>query len=1004
MVGDILNDAENCRRYTYPQEENAKHIPERVKTTDGFTTNARKLANVVRQAAHLISDHTSPFWSPRYQTGTSDPSIIALAGQLLGVMYNVDNATAGASPLAQIAERLVVEQLCDMVGFDSGRGDLSRASGHMTSDSATANLEALHIARDLKIYPLALLYKASKGPEDDPICKAIRDVKVRKCSDNDSVPQQPLTRMTTWDVLNLTTETILSIPKQLNDACGISQKHIEYMLKEYFKDHFMVNADCGEPEEEEKDKQKKEEINLPGDDLINPLKVDHTGSPRPKHLASTTWHNIPPNTEGLTGIRSTDIERVDIDKDCRLSIKELETRLDHFCKMEQPVYAVVVTIGSSNEGAVDSLSEVLEQRENFKRKGLYFPVHVDATEGGYFTSIVSSAVMKGEKKIPLFPATGLSTDLALKIHTQLQLRQLPKVESVTLDPGRSGVVPNQAGVLLYRYEGMKYLRESSSDSSNFVGSKHGAAAIATWLANETIGLHPNGFGAHFKEISMSSARIAAHLTAGIEEDDPFICVPLNEPPNSLGTNGTEIVQSIRESILSSSNKEIRQCDCGITTMHTLRAVGPDLNTNVFALNWREANDHPNKDVERANYFMRRIAKRFSASPLHQKTTGPRFHLSLVEFTPGTHKAPRQDLLRRLGLHPEEKPILALRNIVTSPFPLDRDFVHGMMQEFRQVAKEEAEVSRRGLANKAVRQFLMQGTEEIFLVMRTCFFQPNLRNQVILQVSLNEEDLNKYKAFKTRSGSQAVFLKTIEEIVESDLQANRQFKGELYNVLGAGNHVDFRILNVLPVDVDHEGLVDIGTPFLVYGEKQKHLTHLVGKAPNFELYASNITLEPERSCPRGAVLLLSDIPETIIQPFSVKDNTLFSDPNRRFSCWVLCPQVNAQQDTGESDRRGSQGNSQGGSPAGTQERTQEQSPEAPVPPPKQSRANQPPESLRDTQEGDSDSIPLEYGEAVLTLGNQVYLDDYSVNNDPNYIAGKDEVVTRQLFDQIRAQLK
>ena len=45
---------------------------------------------------------------------------------------------------------------------------------------------------------------------------------------------------------------------------------------------------------------------------------------------------------------------------------------------EQPVYAVVAVIGTTEEGAVDPLDKVIELRDEFKEKGLSFVVHADA--------------------------------------------------------------------------------------------------------------------------------------------------------------------------------------------------------------------------------------------------------------------------------------------------------------------------------------------------------------------------------------------------------------------------------------------------------------------------------------------------------------------------------------------------------------------------------------------------------------------------------------------------
>lgn len=54
----------------------------------------------------------------------------------------------------------------------------------------------------------------------------------------------------------------------------------------------------------------------------------------------------------------------------RLSIPHLRQALEDRLKRKQAVYAVVVVVGSTEEGAVDPVEEVLEVREEYAKKGL----------------------------------------------------------------------------------------------------------------------------------------------------------------------------------------------------------------------------------------------------------------------------------------------------------------------------------------------------------------------------------------------------------------------------------------------------------------------------------------------------------------------------------------------------------------------------------------------------------------------------------------------------------
>ncbi len=46
------------------------------------------------------------------------------------------------------------------------------------------------------------------------------------------------------------------------------------------------------------------------------------------------------------------------------------------------------------EGAVDDLSQILDLRESFERRGLTFYIHIDGAWGGYFASVLWNRKMQ----------------------------------------------------------------------------------------------------------------------------------------------------------------------------------------------------------------------------------------------------------------------------------------------------------------------------------------------------------------------------------------------------------------------------------------------------------------------------------------------------------------------------------------------------------------------------------------------------------------------------------
>jgi glutamate/tyrosine decarboxylase-like PLP-dependent enzyme len=160
----------------------------------------------------------------------------------------------------------------------------------------------------------------------------------------------------------------------------------------------------------------------------------------------------------LTGIGATNCINIAVDDYARLRIdvlrEELQKRLDE----KKAVYAVVAVIGTTEEGAIDPLDEIIELRKEFQAKGLSFVVHADAAcesvfffnlrsslralGGGYFASMIRDkpTLDRGRDKVPQF---------ALREYTMKQFHALQHTDSITIDPHKSGYVPYPAYALTF---------------------------------------------------------------------------------------------------------------------------------------------------------------------------------------------------------------------------------------------------------------------------------------------------------------------------------------------------------------------------------------------------------------------------------------------------------------------------------------------------------------------------------------------------------------------------
>lgn len=115
-------------------------------------------------------------------------------------MFNPNNVSVEASPVATVLELEAGKQLCKMLGYrleegmilpgfpdeiEPALGPGERVSwGHITCGGTVANLESLWAARNLKFYPLSLRNAMAPGEPLDFIAPTFR---IATCGD----PQAP---------------------------------------------------------------------------------------------------------------------------------------------------------------------------------------------------------------------------------------------------------------------------------------------------------------------------------------------------------------------------------------------------------------------------------------------------------------------------------------------------------------------------------------------------------------------------------------------------------------------------------------------------------------------------------------------------------------------------------------------------------------------------------------------------------------------------------------------
>jgi glutamate/tyrosine decarboxylase-like PLP-dependent enzyme len=104
--------------------------------------------------------------------------------------------------------------------------------------------------------------------------------------------------------------------------------------------------------------------------------------------------------------------------------------LNQYADEDQAVSSVVAVLGTTVEGAVDQLDEIVRAREKLQQeKGMSFAIHVDGAWGGYFASMRRP---KGQAQ------TGYS--LGFRDRVNDAYCAISKMDSITIDPHKSGYI------------------------------------------------------------------------------------------------------------------------------------------------------------------------------------------------------------------------------------------------------------------------------------------------------------------------------------------------------------------------------------------------------------------------------------------------------------------------------------------------------------------------------------------------------------------------------------
>ncbi|KAI0323980.1 PLP-dependent transferase [Cubamyces sp. BRFM 1775] len=874
LFRDVLADHAKTRIEYNPSD--GDFITSSMKTTQQFQGTVDDLRTQTKLISDLLNTYSIPFFSTRYMghmcMETSMPSIV---GWLTTMLFNPNNVAYEASPITTIIELNVGQDLCEMLGYPAQGTEKVSPWGHIATDGTVANMEAMWAARNLKFYPLSL--HAAMTKEKKPLAFIADTFTVTTCDDPNT--PQPLSKLTPWQLLNLTPDVVLGIADRLTAEYGITADFLAAALGPYLA--------------QTTGKEK----------LMDMYDIEL----EPRYLISNTKHYSWPKAAALVGIGSENCVDVKVDDNARVDIDALTAALQECVKDKRAVYAVVAIIGSTEEGAVDPLDQILALKPQFAEQGLSFIVHADAAWGGYYASMIRD---KPATKIGL-PREGEDPDrdfvpsITLRDSTVAQFKALAETDSITIDPHKAGYIPYPAGGLCYRDGRMRflltwsapYLHQGDKGESigiyGIEGSKPGAPAVACYLHHSVLGLHKEGHGALLGEASFTCRRFAAYWSAMSDDTTDFVVIPFNPVQNESDKT------IIRERILGKTNEEIVD---DTEAFNVLCTLGSDLNINAFACNFR-INGKVNDDVEEANYLNNRVFSRFSITSPQVDPKTVQLFLSSTVFAQDDYGDCVRNFQTRMGLETDSRQdLFVLRNVVMSPFQSAGDFVQNLAEIFQAGLEEEVKnVVARNTVSPQIHDFTMQGVNNLYLAYHPLFYHVNGRQQLIVAAQFsNPLHAAEYKMARLANPTVPFKLSTHSKVTIDDILNTHKLVGDI--TAGSAIRIPSVPITVTAIVKDRplnsrwrdQKYPEAYTPFYLYGTKtEHHVDHMLLRAPNAQIASDLVTVNctPALTADqyaRGVIAYLNR-PEDAMQPLtgdsasffkpgSTFDVTIFADPN------------------------------------------------------------------------------------------------------------------------------
>ena len=492
LMNFILQDYFHWRRNYYPSDEIV--IPQKLRR-ELVDWNDDLMQKVAEMLAGLRKHF--PFYSPRYMAHmTSDQTLPSVLGYFAGLLYNPNNVTPEAAPVTERWELDVGRDVLEMLGYRTppaaGGPHQARSEfgwAHVTSGGTVANIEALWVARNAMYFPLA-------------VSRLDREFGLEM-----ELDEQRCFAMTPGEIVHLLPKLVDALQRRLNLSRSDAIARTGGLL-----------ASTG-------------------------YSIPHNGATAcfakrpPAIFVSSAKHYSFYKAADLLGAGRENVILVDVDRQFRMDTRDLDDKLRLAIKRGMQPLAVIAIAGTTEEGAVDPVHEILDLRQRVESDlRTSFWLHVDAAWGGYMRSLfIPGAAAHAQPPHTLTEHIEavrrfVSRDLDLSDRAYSRVLPIqwgnpdvlsaflafPRADSITVDPHKMGYVPYPCGVVAFRSDLVRqfvaevapYLASTVSSGEPkpdhapptsigpyiLEGSKPGAAVAGVWLSHRMIPLNRDGYG------------------------------------------------------------------------------------------------------------------------------------------------------------------------------------------------------------------------------------------------------------------------------------------------------------------------------------------------------------------------------------------------------------------------------------------------------------------------------------------------------------------------------